>query len=181
MSYESDTKQFRRWVLPKKFVLVLFAALVVIAMAALPQYLRAKRSERWPTASGAISANWLKVLIGRNGRRFYHPEITFRYRVGGADYQSSRISFAFDRNQRDQREAQNILDRYPMGSVVKVYYEPGNPSFGILEPGRNEEMELLYKMDLWLIGIFSFSFVATWFWYDDQKEVVKLSTPVDRR
>ena len=69
-----------------------------------------------------------------------------------------------------------------MGSVVKVYYEPGNPSLGILEPGRNEEMELLYKMDLWFIGIFSFSFVATWFWYDDQKEVVKLSMlPVDRQ
>jgi uncharacterized protein DUF3592 len=183
VSYESDMRQFNRWLPPKRFVLGLFAFLVLVPVIALPPYLRAKRSQHWPTANGAVSANWLKVLFStRNNRRYYRPEITFRYRVGGTDYQSSRISFGFDRSLPYQREAQNILDRYPMGSAVKVYYEPGNPSLGILEPGRNEEMELLYKMDLWFIGIFSFSFVATWFWYDDQKEVAEFSTqPVDRR
>ncbi len=69
-----------------------------------------------------------------------------------------------------------------MGSAVKVYCDPANPTFGILQPGRNDEMQILYKMDLWLMGIFAFLLVATWLWYDDQKEVVEFPTPpVDRR
>jgi len=55
-----------------------------------------------------------------------------------------------------------------MRSEVKVYYDPADPSFGILQPGRNDEMELLYKMDLWFIGIFGLLFVATLLWYDEQ-------------
>jgi len=173
VSYESERKSFQR--LPKKVPVTLFAVLVAVSVIALPRYVRAKRSERWPAAPGVISANWLKVGIGKYGR-LYHPEIAFRYRVGAADYQSNRISFGFDRD-GPQREAQNILDRYPMGSAVKVYYDPANPAFGILQPGQNDEMQLLYKMDLWLIGIFGSLLVATWLWYDDQKEVVEFSRP----
>jgi Protein of unknown function (DUF3592) len=161
--------------------LTVFAVLVAVSAISLPPYVRAKKSEHWPTAAGIISANWLRVGIGKRGR-FYHPEIAFRYRVGGADYQGSRISFKFDRD-GPQREAQSILDRYPMGSAVKVYYDPANPAFGILQPGRNDEMQLLYNVDLWLIGIFSFLLLTTWLWYDDRKkEVAEFSTPpVDRR
>ena len=166
--------------LPKKVPLTLFAVLVAACAVSLPPYFRAKESERWPTAAGVISANWLRVGIGKYGR-FFHPEIAFRYRVGDVDYQGSRISFGFDRD-GPQREAQDILDRYPMGSPVKVYYDPANPAFGILQPGRNDEIQLLYKMDLWLMGIFGFLLVATWLWYGDQKEMVEFPTsPVGRR
>ena len=168
VSYESDMKQFNRWRPPKKFALVLFAALVVIAIAALPPYLRAKRSERWPTAEGVISANWLKVIYNaRNRTDFCHAEIEYRYHVGTKEYSSTKVSFGRDRY-RSQPEAQHMLDRYPMRSAVKVYYDPADPSFGILQPGRNDEMELLYKMELWFIGIFGFLFTATLLWYDEQ-------------
>lgn len=67
-----------------------------------------------------------------------------------------------------QSQAQRVLDRYPMRSAVKVYYDPADPSFAILQPGRDEDMEILYKMELAFIGVFGFAFLATLLCYDDQ-------------
>jgi membrane peptidoglycan carboxypeptidase len=64
-----------------------------------------------------------------------------------------------------------------MGSPVKVYYDPAHPAFGILQPGQNGEMQLLYEMDLWFMGMFGLLLVATWLWYDDQRGDGKFSTP----
>jgi hypothetical protein len=71
-----------------------------------------------------------------------------------------------------QAEAQQKLDRYPMRSAVKVYYDPAEPPFGILQPGRDQEMEFLYKMELWFIGVFTLAFVAPALWYDNGREPV---------
>ncbi len=167
-------KQFNRRLPPKKFALGLFAALVLIAIAALPPYLRAKRSEYWPTTDGVISASWVKVIYNaRNRTDFYHAEIEYRYRVGTKEYSSAKVAFGPDRY-GSLADAKHLLDRYPMRSAVKVYYDPAAPSFGILQPGRDDEMELLYKMELWFIGIFSFLFVATLLWYEEQPRSASL-------
>jgi len=65
VSYESEMKGSHR--LHKKVPLTLFAVLVAVSVIALRPYVRAKRSEHWPTAAGMISANWLKVLVGGTG------------------------------------------------------------------------------------------------------------------
>ena len=167
--YESDIKQFNRRLPPRKLALALFAALAVIAIAALPPYLRARKSERWPTTDGVISKNWVEVAYSSKYRRYsYFPRIEYRYHVGSKEYRSSRFSFGRDSYFSQLRDAQSVLDAHPMRSEVKVYYDPADPSFGILQPGRNDEMELLYKMDLWFIGIFGLLFVATLLWYDEQ-------------
>lgn len=158
-------------------MLMLFAALALIPFITLPPYVRAKRSERWPTSDGVISANWLKVIHNpRDGMNYYHGEIEYRYRAEGRDYVSSRIAFGTD-DYSSQSAAQQRLDRYPMRSPVKVYCDPADPSFAVLKPGRNDEMELLYMMQLCFIAAFGSLFIGTWLWYQDQKESAGVARP----
>ncbi len=180
VSYHSDMRQFRRWKPPKKFLSVVFAALVMVGVVALPPYVRAKRSEHWPTTDGKISGNQLKVIYNPKRRmHFYHAEVEYRYRVGSKDYVSSQIAFGAD-GYGSQREAEQTLGRYPIRSAVNVYYDPTDPSFAIMQPGRNPDMELLYKLDLWFIGVFSLAFVANALWYHDTPKASTRVQPVTR-
>jgi len=161
-------RRFRSAQIPKKVVIGLFATLAIIPMLSLPPYVRAKRSERWPTTDGVISANWLKVIHNtKNGSNFYRPEIEYHYRVAGKDYVSARISFGFGDSYVSLPVAQQVLDRYPMRAAVKVSYDPADPPFAVLQPGRTEDMEFLYKVQLGFIGVFGLLLLGTWLWYQD--------------
>jgi hypothetical protein len=139
-------------------VIVLLLALATIVPAfALPQYLRAKKSAQWPTTSGEITYSRVRYV---RGRRFdgYLGDVQYRYRVGDAEHLSSRVSFA--RGHLAAAEAwQRALAPYPVGQKVTVYYDPQNPASAVLEPGLAGEMAILYKMDLFFIGVFAAAFL----------------------
>jgi hypothetical protein len=63
----------------------------------------------------------------------YEPQVEYSYQVKGVDYRSSRrvigdYSSGFG-------HAKKIIDRYPAGSSVKVYYNPRDPASAVLETG----------------------------------------------
>jgi len=156
------TRNPNQAVLPRETVLWVLGILAVICAAALPRYVRAKGSEHWPTADGVITGSWLRVSSGRSAP-VYHAEIEFRYRVGSTEYQSKKVSLGFEHAQ-SRRGAEAVLDRYLTGEAVKVYFDPGDPSVGILEPGLDDEGNLLYKMDLLMIGAFVWASVVVTIW-----------------
>ena len=150
-------------------VLYLFGLLIVASLIALPQYLRAKKSAQWPSAQGVITASWMQSGLCK-GMKCYHGEISYRYRVGNTDYQGSDLSLGHT-HWAAAEAWQRVLDEYPVGKPVEVYYQPGHPVPGILEPGLHGEMELLYKMDLFFIGAFSLGFIVVLLGYRDGEEV----------
>lgn len=135
----------------------------------LPRYLRAKKSAQWPVADGVVISSQMHPGSFK-GMKGYWGEIEFRYRVRNKDYQSSALSLGHDHLAAKQ-SWQPILDEYPVGKAVKVYYDPRQPAVGILEPGLHGEMEQLYKMDLFFMGAFSAGFVAVLLWYRDPEDV----------
>jgi hypothetical protein len=145
--------------------------MIVLCCAALPQYLRAKKSAQWPSVDGVITASWMRSGLCK-GMPCYHGEIEYRYRVGNTDYQSTALSLGHD-HWATKEAWQPVLDQYPVGKAVKVYYDPGHPATAILEPGLHGEMELLYKLNLFLIGFFSFAFVVMLLTYHDPEEVYR--------
>jgi hypothetical protein len=56
------------------------------------------------------------------------PIIQYNYRVNSMIFSSARISYY-------PTEGCSVMNQYPLGKQVKVYYDPANPSFAVLEPG----------------------------------------------
>ena len=151
--------------LSRKVLLCLLVILLAVPVASLPQYLRAKKSAQWPSVPGVITASWMSSGICK-GVPCYHGEIAYGYRVGGSDYHGTRLDLGRS-HWAAQDSWQRILDQYPRDKAVSVYYEPGNPADSVLEPGLIGEMDVLYKMDLGMIWLFGFCFIAALLWYHD--------------
>ena len=163
------TRSYPKFRFTRQGLLWAFPLMIGLSMMALPQYLRAKKSAQWPSAQGVITASWMNSGLCRH-MKCYHGEIEYRYRVGNTEYQSSAFSLGHDHWATEQAW-QPILDQYPVGKTVKVYYDPRQPAVGILEPGRHGELELLYEMDLLFIGASSAGFVLVLLWYRDPEDV----------
>jgi hypothetical protein len=133
-------------------ILFLLVLATLAPTAALPRYFRAKNSATWPQAQGIITSSHL--VAGRfKQTKGYRAEIQYRYQAGATEYLSSRRSFE-NVHLATQAASQNVIDTYPVGKTVTVFYDPKNPASALLEPGLPSEMTMLYKMDLFLIAAF---------------------------
>ena len=133
-------------------ILLLLVLAALPPSAALPRYLRAKNSLHWPQAQGVITSS--RLVPGHFKQiKGYRPEIQYRYQVGGTEYLGSRRSFSRP-NLATRAASESVIDAYPAGRTVTVFYDPKDPAFALLEPGLAGDMTLLYKMDLFVIAAF---------------------------
>jgi len=94
------------------------------------------QSSRWAITEGQIILSKLGIVERTPGTSRKNPvpiaKIKYSYTVKGKSYTSSRRSFNdYGSDIRDQQ--QNIVDGYPVGKIVKVYFDPDNPQQAILE------------------------------------------------
>jgi hypothetical protein len=88
----------------------------------------ALQSPGWPVAAGVITESRLTAPRKKGARH----QLRYAYDVDGVAYSSDRTAFAgvlWSATARDRAA------RFPEGKTVSVYYQPGNPSVAVLEPG----------------------------------------------
>ena len=78
----------------------------------------------------------------------YRPRIEYTYQFQGKPYSSHRI-ITLDANW-PLEEVKEVISRYPLGSPVTVWVDPGNPELAVLEKGMLGH-EKRYKA-LFIIG-----------------------------
>lgn len=96
----------------------------------------ARRSERWPAASGTVTASRLERVRGVSvrflgGMQTAHA-FEYAYTVRGIPFRGDRLAF-MARN--FSRGPEYGLARYPSGCAVRVRYDPGDPRMSVIEPG----------------------------------------------
>ncbi len=87
-----------------------------------------KRQEAaaWPSVRGAIFASHISQRKGQN----YSEEeafIAYDYVVNGRSFRANRVKFGFLPSNI------SLLNRYPVGAPVDVFYNPAKPSEAVLE------------------------------------------------
>ncbi len=92
--------------------------------------LRQHASESFPHVEGVVSSSEVTTTRGSKGHIFYHPYITYRYSVDGADYRGYR--YRYDGHPNDEGSANAIVEAHPRGSAIEVYYNPQNPAEALL-------------------------------------------------
>ncbi len=97
---------------------------------------QARASEEWESVMGRVTQAEVVRSTDDNGNNIYSPRVVYDYKVNGQLWSSDRRNFdLLTVTDRDQSKAEEILRKYPLGSEVRVYYEPGLPYNATLETG----------------------------------------------
>lgn len=137
---------------PYSIILGLFVvAGVLAALWGLRVMTTGRRSLQWPSVEGTIeeckiSSDEFDLL----------PHISFRYQVNQRSYQQS-LKFPGDVTPTKEF-AQGYVDKYPAGTRVHIYYNPGNPQDSTLEPGAGRGDWLILAIGISMVVIGSLLF-----------------------
>lgn len=94
----------------------------------------AARSADWPSTVGEVIHS-KPQSFSTSYFTTHDARITYRYWVDGRKYVSSRVTpetLGFG----SRREAVEVVERFPAGGPVKVYYDPKKPGRAVLLPGK---------------------------------------------
>ncbi len=90
-------------------------------------------SQSWPSTTGTVIKSRVEVRGGSNTTHV-DPKIVYEYQVSGQQYQADQIRVdARHRVFQVSPDAYAVVDRYPVGTSVTVYYNPDNPAEAGLE------------------------------------------------
>jgi hypothetical protein len=96
---------------------------------------RAQRMITWASVRGSVTRTAI-VADGtfEDGSAAYYPRISYRYVVAGKEYSGERRSLINVGTGRFLRAGlREVVERYPVGSEVIVFYDPADPREAILE------------------------------------------------
>lgn len=117
--------------------------IALLAVGVLVFFIRRRSAElqaasvNWPTADGRITDAKLHSWRDTNSKRLnYMARVWFGYQVDGVDYTSEKISWGGRPYSPISAEAEKTLAKYPVGSGVRVYYNPQKPKQSVLEPSE---------------------------------------------
>ena len=108
-----------------------------------------------PTVEGKIRKS--SVEKSTFERRGYSIKIEYEYQVGETSYISNTICCGSTANELEK----GIIDKYPVGSKVTVYYRKNNPRVSAIEPriARGQKVMLLFS------GFFFFALIGYNFYH----------------
>lgn len=106
---------------------------VLLFVDGLGPFLAGGASLEWPTIEGEVISS---EIVTNGGRRTvkYRAAIQYEYSVNGRKYSSDKVTIMPTKGTRDK--AQRQVNKYPVGKTISVHYDPNEPEFAVLEPGR---------------------------------------------
>ncbi len=130
-----------------RIFIFLFMGLGLFALAM--GTVRAKEAwmaKSWPTAQGRIIQSRVSEARTSTGNiRIARLclELDYLYLVGETAYEGHRLNAGWRCFASDERIRQ-LLEKYPSGKAVRVYYNPDNPKQSMLEPGLDWSIYFLW-------------------------------------
>ncbi len=117
---------------------------------------QASVSQNWPSSPGQVidshvDEGWSEDSDG-DRHRTYHPQVKYSYSVNGQPFTGEMISFGFKRADRSPNPAQAVVNAYPTGKSVVVYFNPTNPAEAVLER-RASSLGITFVMGLVFLAV----------------------------
>jgi hypothetical protein len=100
-------------------------------------------SRGWSSTTGEVTTSDLFVVVNEFGEtQEYGARVVYTYLVDGRRHESNRVSFGRG-PLRSEGDITAVVNRYPEGNQVRVYYDPRAPGEAVLEPGMTGRLFLL--------------------------------------
>ncbi|MEM1166502.1 MAG: DUF3592 domain-containing protein [Planctomycetota bacterium] len=94
------------------------------------------RTFGWLKTTGVIEESSYRSTPGPSFNSRFTPTIAYSYEVDGITHQSEVVTKTFGYGTfKYEHQARRVVNRYPEGSVVDVYYDPSDPEEAVLERG----------------------------------------------
>lgn len=91
----------------------------------------------WPSTTGKVLFATVEARRSRSGQSgystSYYPKIVYEYEVNGQRFHSDRFNLGWEVGRGWQSGVQKTVERFPVGSLVPVYYNPAKPDESALE------------------------------------------------
>ena len=117
---ERRTKHLRR------IGIVLLVMGLIILLGAVKLFFQSSASSRWSSELGVVTVS--ETTTG-------NALLVYSYTVHGVRYENNRRSFFSEGAIESPDYAEEVVQQYPVGKEVTVYYNPDDPSDAVLEPG----------------------------------------------
>lgn len=117
----------------------------------------------WKKAEGKIIKSKLKKDSSTISYDTYLPDIEYEYTVKGKKFVGNRI-FIND-FESDKNTIQRLIDKFPEGSKVKVFYNPFRPSESILLRSYHSGMFIQLLVFFSMLSVFIFTLVFEIIYY----------------
>lgn len=133
------------------FVLIILNAIFLAVIF----FMRRKMAavSQWPSTMGTVNSSYLERRSSSEGGSTNYPVVQYSYQVGGQAYQNSKRAPG---PEIGGTGAGKVVERYPVGAQVMVFYNPQNPSDAVLErkaPAQWLMWLLLIVFDCALCGV----------------------------
>ena len=130
-------------------LLVLFQAVSVYLMViGFKQAKTAFDSYGWTRTGGKIISSQLVTTSNNDGDPLYQEKIIYEYSALGRTFQSDQIYSGATTATSKEESKQKIVDKYPAGKDVDVYYDADDPKTAVLERGVHFNSVIVFLMGL---------------------------------
>ncbi|MBS2101220.1 DUF3592 domain-containing protein [Carboxylicivirga linearis] len=122
-------------------IITLIVGLIILIFN-LRSLIKANSSKNWLSAEGEILNSELDITksFGESDK-VYNPKVEYKYLVNGKEYCSTRIYYGSSSSSTFKKsKSRNIIEKYPKGSRVTVFYDPMNESEAVIERGVKPEV-----------------------------------------
>jgi len=85
------------------------------------------------------------------GGTAYVPQIVYEYKVAGVSYRGTRYNL--HETGKSMKWAKGILELYPAGTTIPVFYSPQNPSRSVLTKWLSLNFYTIYLLGSLFVGI----------------------------
>jgi hypothetical protein len=113
-------------------------------------YRKAQEALSWPTASGKILSSALRHEDGEISG--YVSEISYKYQAYGVHHIADVRQFG-GTSISSKMQAQRIVEQYPIGREITVYFNPNKPAQAVLEPGKIDWVTAVIGVGFVVIGL----------------------------
>lgn len=118
-----------------------------------PMMEEAKASESWPSVQGIVSHSEIRQST-QDETIMYAAVIRYDFEVDDIPYAGNRVSLSSENSKTSSvRDVKKVLQKYPLGKPVKVYYDPDFPANAVLETGA-DTLTYIMKYVPYLLAFF---------------------------
>lgn len=142
------------------FALVFIGVGGTIIFFGVQTLLKANESTHWPMVEGTIVISVVDSKRGDENGTTYHAEVLYEYVIEKKTQSSNKIAFG-SFGTSNPSYARRIVNKYPAGSKVMIYYSPKNYAESVLEPGITAKVFFLpcFGAVFLLVGLALFIFL----------------------
>ncbi|MFW9896978.1 MAG: DUF3592 domain-containing protein [Candidatus Thorarchaeota archaeon] len=125
------------------FSIIFYAIGILIFILIIRYIIITVRCSKWPAVIGEVVSSEMKPKYKKLAEfaeaahtvvGIYRPEITYTYQVNGEKYTNNQVRPVGRNVYKDKPLVQRVLNLFPEGYKVYIFYNPKNPHNSVLDP-----------------------------------------------